>query len=199
LGLIRHAQTQWNRQKRIQGQLDSPLTDKGIEQARHWGRLLARFAWDACICSDLGRAAATAGYINAYLKVPISHDPRLREQDWGRWTGRTLAGLEKTCPEVLADQVARGWSFCPPDGEARLAVYKRGRSALVEAAHRHEGGTVLIVAHEGLLKCVLYRCLGRQFLPSETAVLKSCHLHWIACDQATLSIDRLNALNLDRS
>lgn len=197
--LLRHAQTRWNRQKRIQGQFDSDLTAEGVEQARQWGRKLTAFAWDACFCSDLGRAADTAAHINAYLDLPVITDARLREQDWGRWTGTTLARLEKDNPAELAAQVARGWSFCPPDGEDRKAVLDRGRAALIDAAAAYPGGTVLVVSHEGLIKGLLYSCLQRQFLPTEAAVLKSYHMHWMGCTDSRLFIDRLNALNLSGS
>ena len=67
-GLIRHAQTRWNREKRIQGLSDSPLTADGESQAARWGQLLAPFAWDRIIASNTGRALKTAKIINDGLK-----------------------------------------------------------------------------------------------------------------------------------
>ena len=79
--LIRHAQTVWNREKKIQGHSDSPLTADGEKQASSWGRILSRFSWDRILASDAGRARATAEIINAFLKVPLTIDSRLKEQD----------------------------------------------------------------------------------------------------------------------
>lgn len=197
-GLVRHAQTRWNRDKRIQGQLDSQLTEKGILQSQKWGGGLAAFNWDVCICSDLGRARETAGHINASLNIPVEYDARLREQDWGQWTGNTLAGLDQDSPEDLAAQVVRGWAFCPPGGENRIAVLERGQAALIDAADQYKGGSVLVVSHEGLIKCLLYRCLNRKFLPTEKRVLRSYHLHWITCRGKELAVEKLNALRLGK-
>ena len=195
-GLVRHAQTRWNVDKRIQGQQDSPLTANGIRQARQWGDDLSAFSWDVCICSDLGRARETAGHINASLNLSLATDARLREQDWGDWTGSTIAGLTKNHPEELAKQVTRGWAFCPPGGEDRLAVLKRGQAALEDMAARYMGASILVVSHEGLIKCLLYRCLNRKFIPTEKPVLRAYHLHWITCDRNGLAIEKLNALAL---
>jgi len=78
-GLVRHAETVWNREKRIQGQSDSALTDRGSEDADNWGRRLSRFSWDRILMSDSGRAVETAETINHHLQAPAESDPRLRE------------------------------------------------------------------------------------------------------------------------
>lgn len=194
--MVRHAQTFWNKDKRIQGQQDSPLTDEGIRQARKWGQALASFDWDVCICSDLGRAKETASHINASLNLPVEYDTRLREQNWGDWTGSTIAGLNQHSPALLAEQVARGWAFCPPGGEDRLAVFERGRTALEDAAARYNGASILIVSHEGMIKCLLYRCLNRKFVPTEKPVLQSYQLHWLSCRDKKMAIEKMNALPL---
>ena len=77
-GLIRHAETVWNREKKIQGQTDSPLTRQGISQALKWGRVLNQISWDRIMTSDIGRAIETAERINQILQVTIYSDPGLR-------------------------------------------------------------------------------------------------------------------------
>jgi probable phosphoglycerate mutase len=197
-GLIRHAQTVWNKAKRIQGHLDSPLTEKGSAQARAWGDELGTYRWDRCICSDLGRAKSTAEIINATIKVPLIDDPRLREQDWGNWSGLTLAQLTDEKAERLAEQTVRGWRFRPEGGENRNSVWDRGRRALESAAAKWPGESILVVTHEGVIKCLVYRLLRRRFLPSETPVLRPAHLHWLMADQSGIVIDKINALALGR-
>ena len=195
-GLVRHAETFWNREKRIQGQDDSPLTDQGRQDADDWGRRLSRFPWDRILMSDSGRAVETADRINIYLQAPVESDPRLREQDWGRWTGRIITQIETELSNLLQEKEMRGWKFCPPDGEDRLSVWHRSHSALTEAAVRWRGGTILIVTHEGVIKSLIYHLSGRHFLPDEPALLKPYHMHWLNFSNNLLRIEAVNALAL---
>lgn len=196
LGLIRHAQTVWNREKKIQGHSDSPLTPEGELQASRWGKILDQFPWNRLLASDIGRALATAEIINAYLKIPLTIDSRLREQDWGQWVGKTIPQIEADAPQLLDEQINAGWSFCPPGGESRRSVLKRSQKALQEAAQRYPGEILLVVTHEGVLKGLLYHLCGRKFLPGEPAILKSYQLHWLAYRSSRLQIEKINALEL---
>jgi probable phosphoglycerate mutase len=196
-GLIRHAQTQWNREKKIQGHYDSPLTNEGQRQAEKWGGLLNTVSWDRIIASDTGRAFETATRINTFLQISLTSDKRLREQNWGQWTGKTVREIKRDEPQVLAKQIRAGWKFCPPDGEDRGSVSERSQDALREAAGRWSGETILIVSHEGVIKSLIYHLSGRKFLPEEPPLIKPMHLHWLLHDPEGLRIGELNALPLD--
>ncbi|MGD8521278.1 MAG: histidine phosphatase family protein [Desulfobacterales bacterium] len=195
-GLIRHAETVWNRGKKIQGQTDSPLTRRGISQAEKWGRVLNEIKWDRIITSDIGRAIETAGRINRKLQVAIYSDPGLREQDWGQWTGKTLNEIEQEDPQFFAAQIRAGWMFCPPQGETRLNLWERGHQALVSMAARRPGETILVVTHEGIIKSLIYRLSGRKFTGSEPPMIKSFHLHWLIHNGQALKLEKLNAMSL---
>ncbi|MDD4072981.1 MAG: histidine phosphatase family protein, partial [Desulfobacterales bacterium] len=104
-GLVRHAPTEWNREKRIQGRRDVLLTPEGEELARAWGQRLSRLSWDAMCSSSSQRALKTAELMNQHLKIPLAADDRLREQNWGSWTGKTLAQIQKEAPDLLRRQV----------------------------------------------------------------------------------------------
>jgi probable phosphoglycerate mutase len=195
-GLMRHAQTVWNRAKKIQGHCDSALTAEGERQAASWGQRLSQFPWDRILASDTGRALATAERINAYLNIPLTTDPRLREQDWGRWAGKTIPQIQTEATQVLDEQINAGWNFCPPGGEPRESVLKRSQKALIEAAGRHRGDNLLVVTHEGVVKSLIYHLCGRKFLPGEPVILKSYRLHWLVNDGNGLQIEKLNALEL---
>ncbi len=195
-GLIRHAQTVWNRGKKIQGLRDSPLTAEGVNQASNWGQSLAQFSWDRILASDAGRALATAGRINAFLKIPLTTDSRLQEQNWGQWEGMTVRHIETDARQVLNEQINAGWDFCPPGGESRRSVLKRSRAALLDAAQRYPVETILVVCHEGVVKSLIYGLYGRRFLPDEPAILKSYRLHWLATGSSGLEIEQINALRL---
>ena len=99
--LVLHGETEWNRQRRFQGRLDSPLTPYGLEQARRVGSTLGRLIKDPAMCrlmsSPLGRARQTAEIICAALgvsSVQLALDPRLMEIDLGSWAGLTRAEVE---------------------------------------------------------------------------------------------------------
>ncbi|UCG13974.1 MAG: histidine phosphatase family protein [Deltaproteobacteria bacterium] len=187
--LVRHAETVWNREKRIQGQQDSTLTSRGRQQAEEWGQALRRYQLDYLVSSDLGRATATAEMINRTLALPRAVDPRLREQDWGNWSGLKLKDLN------IADftaQESQGWNFRPEGGESRMEVLERSHQALVAVARRWTGARVLVVTHGGVIRCLLYRLCQRKFLPGEPRLIKSYRLHWLSCDGSHLRIQRLN-------
>ena len=195
-GLIRHAETQWNQQNRIQGHNDSPLTTKGQRQATQWGQVLKDSQWDRILASDTGRALATASRINSTLQIPLTSEPRLREQHWGQWTGKTVAQIQKEDSQLLAEQTKAGWKFRPPGGEDRLDIWQRSQSALVEAADKWPGERILIVTHEGVIKSLIYRLYGRQFLPHEPPLIKAFHLHWLIHNRQGLKLEKVNAIAL---
>ncbi len=195
-GLLRHARTVWNQEKRIQGQKDSPVTSEGRKQAAVCGKILKSLSWHRILSSDSGRAMETAHIINTYLQVSILHDSRLREQDWGHWAGKTLGSINKKPSRELAAQAGSGWRFCPPGGEDRLAVWQRSQQALKETAKKQPGARFLVVTHEGVIKCLVYRLSGRRFLPSEPQIIQPNHLHWLSYDGDKLRVEELNALAL---
>ena len=198
-GLIRHAETVWNKAKRIQGHSDSRLSGNGRRQAQNWGPILKEIPWDRILASDTGRAIETARIINGSIDIPLSSDARLREQDWGRWTGKTVSQLKIQEPQVLAEQVRTGWEFCPPGGESRLNLWTRSRKALIQAAETWPGQTVLVVTHEGVIKSLIYGLSGRKYLPHEPPMLKkSYYLHWLFCKDKQLEIEKVNAIGLNK-
>ena len=196
-GLIRHAQTLWNREGRIQGHRDSALTESGKDDADGWGRQLSGIHWDRIVGSDLGRAVETVAIINSYLQIPFETDFRLREQDWGEWAAERIAKIESEALPKLDETKRTGWQFCPPGGEDRISVWQRSHRVLMDAAKRWPGETILIVTHEGVIRSLIYRLCNRRYLPQEPALLKSRHLHWLIFDSDRLQVKRINALMLE--
>jgi probable phosphoglycerate mutase len=195
-GLIRHAETVWNRERRVQGQLDSPLTTAGEQSAGRWGRRLAAFRWDRLLISDAGRAADTARRINAYLKLPTHEDARLRELDWGRWTAKTISQIRLEEPREVSRQEAAGWDFRPPGGESRREQLERAREALRAAACRWPGESILVVAHGGVIKCLAYHLSGRDYIAAAALTVEPYHLHWLEVAGGRIAIEALNAVPL---
>ncbi len=196
-GLVRHGRTTWNEEHRIQGRMNSPLSPAGRKAARRWGEQLARFPWQRILASDQGRARETVALINRRLGLPVHFDARLREQDWGRWSGLTFARLHELHGEELRQQVAAGWDFRPPGGESRREVLARARAALADGWRRWPGGQVLVVCHEGIIKCLLYDLARRRFLPGEPRLLRKGYwLHLLEADRDGIRIGTLHALRL---
>ena len=192
--VMRHAPTEWNRAGRIQGQADSPLTRDGEMWADQWGRQLAELRLQRILSSDTGRAVTTARRINQTLQLPLDHDIRLREQDWGQWTGRTMAAIRKTQEDRFRQQERRGWSFCPPGGEERLDVLQRARDSLQAAGRKWPGSRLLVISHEGVLKCLVYHLAILQSCGASFDPMASYHLHCLALENERLVLEQMNAL-----
>ena len=195
-GIIRHAPTLWNEQKLIQGQQDSPLSTRGRLMAEAWGKQLGAFTWNRLLCGDLERVQQTARLINLSQRLPVETDLRLREQDWGTWTGLTLREVKARDKGLLREQEQRGWNFQPPEGESRQTVLSRSLAALTDAHAAWPGEKILVVCHEGVMKCLLYHLLGRRFLPEEQKVIQDFHLHLLTIQGDTLAIEQMNCLAL---
>jgi probable phosphoglycerate mutase len=195
-GLVRHAQTLWNVSKRIQGQADTPLTAHGAVAAAQWGRSLKGYGWSRILSSDADRAVHTARLVNTALKVPVVCLRGLREQDWGRWTGRTMIELRRAEP-VLFEQMERdGWTFRPPGGEERRAVLERGRRALENAAAAWPGRKMLVVTHQGMIQSLIYGLPPTPGRPASLPLLQRYALHWLVQVSGSLTVEAVNALEL---
>ncbi len=179
-GLLRHGETLWNTQKRIQGFGDSPLTPEGRQQTSIWALTLKRYAWDRIIASDLGRVKETVAILNQELNLPVTFDARLREQNWGKWEGLSLLQIKTMYKEELDRRVALGWHFSAPGGETRLAFKERILTSLNEAAENWPGEKNLVVCHQGVIKAALYHITNRAFLPDEDPLLLHNRFHLIS-------------------
>jgi len=195
-GLLRHTITEWNQSRRIQGQSDSPLTLAGEALALRWGRLLSGKSWNRILSSDLGRARRTTELINRTLNLPVTLDSRLREKDWGKWTGKTVAQLKMEFADIWAEQMPSEWDFCPPGGESSQSVWKRGRKALAAASGKWTGEKILVVTHEGMIKSLIYHASTLSSIFKEGQCLMPYHLHRLTFLNGKLAVERLNFMNL---
>lgn len=126
--LVRHGQTAFNVERRLQGHVDSELTAVGLAQAASVADLLASLTEGAegapwrLISSPLGRAQRTARIVGQRIGLPVETEPRLIELSWGDWDGRLRSDLEARHPEAFGES---GWAFRGPTGEPFEAVHAR--------------------------------------------------------------------------
>jgi len=159
--LIRHGQTDWNAQTRLQGHTDIPLNAEGRAQAERLRAALAGEALDAVYSSDLQRARDTAQAVAQATGAALTLERGLRERAFGSFEGATFAELEQRWPEQTARWRRRDPGFAPPDGgEALQDFYARCVATAERLAAAHPGGSIAMVAHGGVLDS-LYRAAAR--------------------------------------
>jgi len=159
--LIRHGESTWNRERRIQGQLDPPLSEQGHEQARRVAGRLARRQVQALYTSDLLRASQTAAPIAATLGMEARPMKELREIFLGEWEGVHADELGQRFPEAW-DAWTRepSWDIVP-GGEGAPAFERRVVAALDRLFQDHSHGDAIVVTHGGVIQIALHQVLGR--------------------------------------
>lgn len=162
---IRHGETAWNVDTRIQGHLDIPLNDTGRWQADRVGRALAaRDPIDAIYSSDLSRAHDTARAIARHTGAPLTLNSGLRERGFGSFEGQTYDEIARRWPEESERWRQRHPDWTPPDGgESLVQVRERIVHTVRQIVSRHPGQQVVLVAHGGVMD-QLYRLATGQDL-----------------------------------
>ena len=153
---VRHGETAWNRDARIQGHTDIALNAHGEWQAAQLAQALREEPIAACYASDLRRAHATAMAVAQHHGLPVETHIGLRERCFGVYEGRSWVQLEADHPAETLAWRKRVPDFAPPGGESLLQLQARVVNAVSELAARHHGEQILMVAHGGVLD-ILYR------------------------------------------
>ena len=160
--LVRHGETVWNRDGRIQGHRHVPLTERGIAQAQQVAARLDGQVGGRIYSSDMGHAISTAQALAAATGVEIRTDANLREFSYGEWEGLTMEQAKAHDPSIFATRITgRNTAIAAPGGETTLELLERVRLFTNAARKRHstdEG--VTIVAHGGTIRAVAVCLLG---------------------------------------
>ena len=156
LCLVRHGETAWNAEHRVQGQLDLPLNEVGHRQARCLAQALKDEKFDLLYASDLSRTRQTAAPSAALLKLEVIADAALRERHYGMFETHTYAEVKLRFPAEYARFAARDPEFGFGNGERLKDFYQRSIGAVNAIAARHPGAHILVFTHGGVLD-MLYR------------------------------------------
>lgn len=156
LVLVRHGETTWNREGRVQGVKDSPLSPLGVLQAEAMAEALANEDLAAIWSSDLGRTQATAAALVRRTGLPLQVDPRLRERCYGELEGWTYPEIETNFPEEFAKLSSRDPAYAPRGGESALAFHARVVEVMADIAGRCAGERVAVITHGGVVG-IMYR------------------------------------------
>lgn len=160
--LLRHGQTEYNATRRMQGQLDTDLSEIGRAQAQAAAQVLQNEGISRIISSDLTRARDTALAVAELVRIDVQVDERLRETNLGQWQARTHAEVDAEQPGARA-LWRHDATWAPPGGESRLQVAHRARPVIEELMTSYDqwdDAAVLIVAHGGTISALTSNLLG---------------------------------------
>ena len=181
--LVRHGETEWNTERRIQGHIDIGLNQTGLRQAALAGRWLRDAGISAVYGSDLTRARVTAQTIAAALGLEMAVVPEMRERCYGIFEGLTYAEAKARYPEAYAAFEARDPDYAYESGESLKALFARVTGKLKEIAAAHPGQNVVVVSHGGVLDIVNRFVRGNPLETPRDFLIPNAGLNWIAAPQ----------------
>ena len=190
--LVRHGETDWNAERRLQGHTDIDLNPRGKAQAAQMAKAIKAIdlQFDVLYTSDLLRAAKTANAIEIVFNTKAIVDPALRERHLGVLQGVTTAEAPQFDAELWKNHLSRDIHEELRGGESIAQFAERIHQALEKIRLQHLGKTILLVSHGGVLD-MMYRLASKQALDAEKAVsVPNASLNWISHDGNTWKVDR---------
>lgn len=186
---IRHGETAWNVDTRIQGQLDIGLNDRGLWQARQVAKALTgEDDLSAIYTSDLVRARDTAQAIADGTSCPLQLDTGLRERLFGAFQGHTVDEVKARFPDETPQWRNRDPDFRPPQGETLREFQQRCVDTASALAARHTGETVVLVAHGGVLDCLYRAATGMDLSAPRTWQLGNASINRLLWTEGTFTM-----------
>lgn len=189
LCVIRHGETDWNAEKRIQGHTDVPLNATGRRQALAMAYTAAHQRFDALYSSDLARAVETAHALALREDQSVTPLPALRERHFGVFQGLTVNEAASLHPAAHACYLARDPHYDFVSGESLAAFAERVDTVLDRLARCHTGQTVAVVTHSGVLDVLYRRATGRALSAPRDFEIPNCALNWFTFDGHAWRLD----------
>lgn len=188
---VRHGETDWNVQRRLQGHIDTPLNQTGQAQAEATAKGLQGHVFDALYSSDLIRTLQTARYAAQLLDLPIHLRSDLRERHYGAFQGLTYTEAEHHFPADYARFKGREPAYeIIDEGESLLQHRARVQACLETIASKHAGQSVLIVTHGGVLDIVYRMATGLDLSAPRDFGIPNAALNWISFDAGIWKLQR---------
>ncbi len=179
LCLVRHGETAWNAEGRVQGQLDIPLNATGHAQAQATAEALSAQTFTALYCSDLTRVRQTAAPSAQRLALPLNYDAALRERHYGIFESHTYVDCREKFPEHYARFRDKDMDFDFGTGESLRTFHTRVLEAMQRIAHEHHGETVLVFTHGGVLESVYRHAKAIGHAAPRDFDIPNAGLNWI--------------------
>jgi probable phosphoglycerate mutase len=177
--LVRHGETEWNAERRIQGQIDIGLNETGLRQAQAAGRWLKSAGIIALYSSDLKRAKTTAEALGEALGLTPVLVPEMRERRYGVFEGLTYAEAHDRFPEGYAAFEGRNADYNFENGESLHQMFDRVTVKLTEIAAAHPGQAVAIVLHGGVLDVINRFVRGNSLETPRDFLIPNAGINWI--------------------
>lgn len=188
LCLIRHGETAWNAEGRVQGQTDIPLSPVGRRQALAAAALLADHDFSAVYSSDLSRVRQTAEPAAQKLALPLQLDPELRERHYGIFETLLYTEAKERFPQFYARFHEKDPDFDFETGESLRTFYDRSLRAVTRIAERHAGEQVLVFTHGGVLDMVYRRAMSLGLDAARDYGIPNCGVNWVEITPAGWSV-----------
>lgn len=177
--LVRHGETDWNVERRLQGQLDIPLNETGVAQARATARGLIGQQFTALYSSDLGRARQTAEALAGVVGLPIQFQPDLRERRYGIFERLTYTEAKAQYPEDYARLHDRDPDYVIPQGESLRQLADRVGACLKTLVAKHAGEQILLVSHGGVLDVIRRIATHKPLHEPRDFLISNAALNWL--------------------
>ena len=191
--LLRHGETTWNIEGRYQGQEDTPLSPRGLEQGRKAALALKDIPIDRAISSPLSRSFETCRMAADYHHLPVMKDSRLIEISHGLWEGIHADEIEARYPKEFHLWHTHPEQVQMPEGENLEDVRKRARTACDEYAEKYDGETVLVAAHDAVNKAIICDLLGLDMSHFWQIKQDNACINVLECDKGLWRLVTLNS------
>ena len=202
--LIRHGETLWNTQLRMQGSLDSDLTPKGETQIKALGEWMKEVPFDYLYCSDTPRAHKTAEAIRKFTGHNLNFDKRLREKNLGVFEGLTSEEARERYPETFQQFKTAGASYVIDQGESTQQLLERSLDAIEEIRDRPPHKVAVVVTPGGVVRVLMTHVLGipldapTQFLIGNTGIFRLVWREkWIVAEMGAVPhLEKVNNVSI---
>lgn len=188
---VRHGQTNWNKIGKIQGALDIPLNQTGIEEANKLGKFLfnnEEIKPNYLYTSPLKRAKKTAKIISSYINIPIKIENGFKEIDLGDWDGMSWEVIKREQKEYYHQWLNDIGNVCTPNGENYFEAGRRGIDTLKKILKdKDDNSEVMIVSHSGMIKTILCLFSGVPFIKRRMYEMGNCGIVVFNYDKKTES------------